>query len=330
MKRHIDRCQRHQTTSGASNQPLEHRNSAELVALLDEISSLQSDRKFPECELGNLELLVDGQELHWTRPALIPISEVWDEQFSPLDIFDAVRSSIKDLPPNCVYRDGEPITEAEQEWNISNAFYQAGIPLHNSDLSAKSSLMNVPLPGKFRRLRPCQALRNQLRIASDHNLDLLANFAPAGTFVDIHLDQNQHGLSQSVGYSKHIWLLYPPTKENLRVFAQSSGESGCLSKISGKLVEGCIARVDSSRVVYLPLAGYMPPSQQNLGHWLGSTSNLLRVWRLWPGVLPYTSHIYTRFLRRCWKISVNMPEPYCSFLTTNMTLKSSQLCSRAG
>ncbi|TPX25213.1 hypothetical protein DIZ76_010663 [Coccidioides immitis] len=188
MKRHIDRCQRHQTTSGASNQPLEHRNSAELVALLDEISSLQSDRKFPECELGNLELLVDGQELHWTRPALIPISEVWDEQFSPLDIFDAVRSSIKDLPPNCVYRDGEPITEAEQEWNISNAFYQAGIPLHNSDLSAKSSLMNVPLPGKFRRLRPCQALRNQLRIASDHNLDLLANFAPAGTFVDIHLE----------------------------------------------------------------------------------------------------------------------------------------------
>lgn len=55
-----------------------------------------------------------------------------------------------------------------------------------------------------------------------------------------------------MGYSERIWLLYPPAKENLSVFAQSSGESGRLSKISGKLVEGCIARVDSSRVVYLP------------------------------------------------------------------------------
>lgn len=104
------------------------RNSSELVALLDEISSLQSDRKFPECELGNLELLVDGQDLHWTRPALMPISEVWDEQFSPLDIFDAVRSSTKELPPNCVYRDGEPVTEAEQEWNISNCLLSGRHP----------------------------------------------------------------------------------------------------------------------------------------------------------------------------------------------------------
>ncbi|KMP02030.1 hypothetical protein CIRG_02169 [Coccidioides immitis RMSCC 2394] len=247
FSRHVTyRCQRHQTTSGASNQPLEHRNSAELVALLDEISSLQSDRKFPECELGNLELLVDGQELHWTRPALIPISEVWDKQFSPLDIFDAVRSSIKDLPPNCVYRDGEPITEAEQEWNISNAFYQAGIPLHNSDLSAKSSLMNVPLPGKFHRLQPCQALRNQLRIASDHNLNLLANFAPAGTFVDIHLNQNQHGLSQSGCLSSPGWL-----------HATFTTKPGALVGINFKSLEG-LEIMARSVAIHLPYIYQVP------------------------------------------------------------------------
>lgn len=36
------------------------------------------------------------------------------------------------------------------------------------------------------------------------------------------------------------------------MFAQYSGESGRLTKISGQLTGGCIAHVDSSRVVYLP------------------------------------------------------------------------------
>lgn len=101
-----------------------------------------------------------------------------------------------------VFRAGEPVTEEECESHISKAFYQAGIPLDASDLSAKASLMNISLPKRFRHLRPCQALRNQLRIAHDNDLDLQVNFAPAGSFVDIHIGVSNPLLRASVADSK--------------------------------------------------------------------------------------------------------------------------------
>lgn len=98
-----------------------------------------------------------------------------------------MRFSTQALSPDSVFRAGEPVTKEECDLHISNAFYQTGIPLDASDLSAKSSLINISLPERFRHLRPCQALRNQLRIAYDNGLDLQVNFAPAGSFVDIHI-----------------------------------------------------------------------------------------------------------------------------------------------
>ncbi|KAI1905765.1 hypothetical protein LOZ65_006929 [Ophidiomyces ophidiicola] len=88
----------------------------------------------------------------------------------------------------------------------------------------------------------------------DENLGLDTNFAPSGTFVDIHINQNRHALSQSIGTSRRIWLLYPPTESNLRVFVGSSGESGRLTKISGQLEGGYIIQASSSEIIYLPPA----------------------------------------------------------------------------
>lgn len=65
-------------------------------------------------------------------------------------------------------------------------------------------------------------------------------------------DQNRHGLSQSIGDNEKIWLFYPPTEENLRIFTQSSGETSRLTKISSQLHEGLVAQVDSTKVVYIP------------------------------------------------------------------------------
>lgn len=59
-------------------------------------------------------------------------------------------------------------------------------------------------------------------------------------------------MSQSIGYSERIWLLWPPTKQNLELYTRFTGESGLLTKIASELVGGYIACVDSSMVVYLP------------------------------------------------------------------------------
>lgn len=129
-------------------------DSSRLFGLRYRISGLQRDRKFPECELSKLNLLTEKHDLLWDTPALIQPSECWDKQFPSLEIFDAVRWSIQRLSLDCVCRAGQPIEREGWDWEISNALYQATMPLDSSDASGKSSLMNISLPEKFRRLRP--------------------------------------------------------------------------------------------------------------------------------------------------------------------------------
>ncbi|KKZ67422.1 hypothetical protein EMCG_06907 [[Emmonsia] crescens] len=256
MKRHIRSCQHKRSTSQITPVVPDENNRDDLSessALHKKIFDLQNDGKFPTCKLDNLNLLVsDTGKVNWKRPALLSPCDVWVKQFPPLKIFNAVRLATQTLSSDCVYLAGEPVKEEDRDWNISNAFYQAGIPLSSSDLSPKSSLMNISISEQFHQLQPCNALKDQLRIMNDNNLELLANFAPAGNFVDIHIDQNRHGLSQSIGHSERIWLLYPPTDDNLEAFAQFSGEFGRLTKVSSKLTDGYVACVDSSSVIYIP------------------------------------------------------------------------------
>lgn len=223
-----------------------------------------------------------------------------------------------------------PSQKQNRNGTLAIAFYQAGIPLHNSDLSAKSCLMNILLPGKFRRLRPCQALRNQLRIASiiiSISWPISHLLGPLLIFTSIRIGMaclSLWGILSVYGSCIH------QQKRTLACLHSPLGNQAASPKSQANLWKVALHALILPGLSIFPLAGYMPPSRQNLGHWLGSTSNLWRAWRLWPGVLPYTSHIYTGFFRRCWKISANMPKPYCSFLTTNMTLKSSRPCSRVG
>ncbi|WEW55061.1 hypothetical protein PRK78_000489 [Emydomyces testavorans] len=153
-----------------------------------------------------------------------------------------------------VLKGGQEVDLAELEEGISTALYQAMLPLDGQDGSDKYSLMNIWLPKEYQQLHPNQALESQLRIAPYESLPLGMNFAPAQTFVDLHIDQNRHALSQSIGASCHIWLLYPPTEQNLEVFTELSGESGHLTKASGQLEEGYVAKIDASMVLYMPPA----------------------------------------------------------------------------
>ncbi|QVM10750.1 hypothetical protein D8B26_005403 [Coccidioides posadasii str. Silveira] len=121
-----------------------------------------------------------------------------------------------------VLRDGEQSTDLNvRDYTISTALYQGTMPLEAIS-GARCSLMNIWLPKELWHLRPERSLRNELRILKDTELELSANFAPAGTFVDIHIDQNRHALYKSGSYgalfkvrlSSHGWAGFPLTESS--------------------------------------------------------------------------------------------------------------------
>ncbi|KAK2793453.1 hypothetical protein FQN50_010006 [Emmonsiellopsis sp. PD_5] len=258
MSRHIESCS--QKIGIPSSQvsdiiPDSTPPPSELSTIIQKISWLQMQRKFPKCALNNLTILdADQSEFSWEEPALLLPSEVWawEKPVSSEEIFRAVHILSLNLPAQHVLHGGEFVSNKDKDITVSNAFYQAFTSLDDSDASPKSTLMNIPLGSKFHRMQPSPTMKHQLQIVCEKDIDLLANFAPAGSFVDIHIDHNRHGLSQSTGNSERIWLLYPPTDGNLKLFVPLLGESGRLTKISSQLTGGYIACVDSTKVVYIP------------------------------------------------------------------------------
>lgn len=117
--------------------------------------------------------------------------------------------------------------------------------------------------------------------------DLQVNFAPAGSFVDIHigvfkptvkgfqlLTQNRPGPTWFVPLYRIPQVYMASVSTNIREsqgVAHYSGESGDLTEISGQLTGGYIAHVDSSRAVYFPPRWLH--AQHSLGIWLESTLN---------------------------------------------------------
>lgn len=59
-----------------------------------------------------------------------------------------------------------------------------------------------------------------LKLHSRHPepIELGANIATASAIVDLHIDGGCHGLSQSLGIEKQLWVLFPPAPTNLKRF----------------------------------------------------------------------------------------------------------------
>lgn len=164
-------------------------SSTKLSTLIGYIQSLQSTGRFPDCELGNLELLSPDRTFSDDQPALLDPSECWDKPCDPEDVFYALHRATVSKPAKSarfqVVRNGIIIQGKPREKAISTALFQAHSPSFNHNVY---SLMNIVLPKDLWHLQPCDKLQNALHLdCQGEKLELNANFATTGAFVDVHI-----------------------------------------------------------------------------------------------------------------------------------------------
>ncbi|PGG96242.1 hypothetical protein AJ80_09856 [Polytolypa hystricis UAMH7299] len=219
--------------------------------LIRTVLQLQDSGRFPPCNLQNLSLLPTVEQVCTSRPCLIDPAECWGKETPTDEVQLAVWKAIRASAQYDVLKDGNKLSKTEEKIaGISKAIFQAMSPFTSQSRSAKYSIMNIPLK-KLSALVPPSSIRSRMHLAADEFL-ISANLAPAGAYVDLHIDQNRHGLSQTVDACKKIWLLYPPTKDNLEAFSATAGEEGRLTKCSDKLQDGYIVETDPSNILHIP------------------------------------------------------------------------------
>ncbi|EAS29673.3 uncharacterized protein CIMG_08419 [Coccidioides immitis RS] len=165
----------------------ETENQHELLLLCSKLEQLQATGHFSRCYLQNLKLLPTTENQCWNMPALMNLMNCWDCQFSPEKFCHIICMCIEQKDDFDVLRDGkQSINLNVQNYTISTTLYQETMLLEAIS-GAQYSLMNIWLSKKLWHLCSERSLCNKLCILKDTKLELSANFAPAETFVDIHI-----------------------------------------------------------------------------------------------------------------------------------------------
>ncbi|KAJ8058474.1 hypothetical protein OCU04_012662 [Sclerotinia nivalis] len=81
---------------------------------------------------------------------------------------------------------------------------------------------------------------------------LRVNISPTGTFTDLWIDMERSVFSLAFGRSRKIWLVFPPTERNMRLFSKVVGESNILARIGSDLEGGVVCETTTSSALYLP------------------------------------------------------------------------------
>jgi len=196
----------------------------------------------------NLKLLPPAGGSAISIPSLIDPTQCWDGEAPEANIWTAFMNVVFTSSKSTfnVLMDGQAVKSSERQDAIAQVFRQLS---SCATETPQYSLMNVWLK-KF-ALKPPISLRSHFRITED-SFDLGVNATPKGSFVDLHIDGNRHGISHTLGSCEKIWLLFPPTENNLKVFMSTVGHYGRLAKSLDRLEEGYICRTRSSQAIYLP------------------------------------------------------------------------------
>ncbi|KAK8900804.1 hypothetical protein QC760_010568 [Botrytis cinerea] len=99
-------------------------------------------------------------------------------------------------------------------------------------------------------IEPPELLRNQYR-HSGPLTRLAINMSLAGTFKDLSTDM-ESVFSLGFGKSRNVWLIFPPTESNLRLFSNAVGESNILARIGSALEGGTVCEINAGSALYLP------------------------------------------------------------------------------
>ncbi|KXL41588.1 hypothetical protein M433DRAFT_72742 [Acidomyces richmondensis BFW] len=78
------------------------------------------------------------------------------------------------------------------------------------------------------------------------------NLTPKYSFVDLHTDYGADGLSTVIGECRKIWLLYPPTDNNLNAMKSIDGQRGKLLRLVHQLEGGVLVETTSSHAIFIP------------------------------------------------------------------------------
>lgn len=66
------------------------------------------------------------------------------------------------------------------------------------------------------------------------------------------VDNGLESLSVTLGTCIKLWVLYPPTKQNLRLYCPKRNEKDKLKTLAPQLEGGIILIADSSKALFLP------------------------------------------------------------------------------
>ncbi|EEA18485.1 hypothetical protein PMAA_102620 [Talaromyces marneffei ATCC 18224] len=89
-------------------------------------------------------------------------------------------------------------------------------------------------------------------VEPEEECNVQVNMTPRYSFVDLHIDYGADGLSTLIGECRKIWLLYPPSKANLRAMKTVENQRVKLSRIMHQLEGGIMVATNASHAIYIP------------------------------------------------------------------------------
>ncbi|TVY73555.1 hypothetical protein LSUE1_G006060 [Lachnellula suecica] len=122
------------------------------------------------------------------------------------------------------------------------------------DLLPEDSMITPAALNQF--VEPSEAKNSQILLTPKFwTTDLHIGMIPTNSFsmhqTDISLDVCD-GLSIPIGPTEKIWIMFPPTSNNLRQMKSVEGQRGKLARIGAKMEGGLIFKTTSADAIYIP------------------------------------------------------------------------------
>ncbi|KAG4414274.1 hypothetical protein IFR04_012570 [Cadophora malorum] len=180
-------------------------------------------------------------------------------------IYTLVISTIRKSTEYQVFREGKEPPELGSKSQTKRSaksdlddkkFRMAAAALYQATTAAPGhstySLLNVWAPDTSEiPMQPPSQIQSSHHVCTDR-FKVGINVTPKGSFVDLHHDILQRGLSRTIGRCKKVWLLFPGTPQNLEIYVASTGFPNRLARVGSKLQGGIIVETDSSHELEFP------------------------------------------------------------------------------
>ncbi|OKL55209.1 hypothetical protein UA08_09520 [Talaromyces atroroseus] len=89
-------------------------------------------------------------------------------------------------------------------------------------------------------------------VEPEEECNVQVNMTPKFSFIDLHIDYGADGLSTVIGDCRKIWLLYPPTANNLTAMKTVDCQRAKLVRIMHRLEGGVVASMTASHAIHIP------------------------------------------------------------------------------